>query len=329
MQWSLAGGLAYGATTLPHKSYGAPSHSEIPSRPFGKHGPSLPILGFGGAALVTRWGSPLSIAQRVELVRYAFEHGIRYFDTAGNYGESQAILGEALRDVRNEVYLVTKVETADPAKVQAAVESSLAQLQTDYLDGLLLHGTPGLEQMTVAQAFAVRDALFKLRDEGITRSVGFSAHGYFDKAAALIDAGGFDHCLLSYGYLARGHDKLLSQRMITWRNACVAKAHRKGMGIAAMKVMAAGVFGPWAPYLASDWDRDRLNRLPGAAIRYVLNDPRVDIVLIGMRTKADVDANIAVVSGDLRYTEDDRGLLAEFCARAFENDVIKNMKIEP
>ncbi|RMG00783.1 MAG: hypothetical protein D6741_06200, partial [Planctomycetota bacterium] len=211
--------------------------------------------------------------------------------------------------------------------IRSSVDCWIAQ-QVLNVDGLLLHGTPGLEQMTVAQAFAVRDALFKLREEGIARSVGFSAHGYFDKAAALIDAGGFDHCLLSYGYLARGHDKLLSQRMINLRNACVAKARRRGMGIAAMKVMAAGVLGPWAPYIAPDWDHERLARLPGAAMRYVLNDPRVDMLLIGMRTKADVDANIGVLSGDLHYTEHDRGLLAEFCARAFENDVLKNMTIE-
>ena len=47
------------------------------------------MLAFGGAALPKAWGNPLSTEDRVELVRYAYDKGVRYFDTAGNYhGES-------------------------------------------------------------------------------------------------------------------------------------------------------------------------------------------------------------------------------------------------
>ncbi|GAB4140936.1 hypothetical protein JCM17478_32030 [Thermopirellula anaerolimosa] len=174
----------------------------LPVREFGKLGESLPILGYGGAALVSHWGSPLSVDERIELVRYAYRRGIRYFDIAANYGESQRIFGEALKDVRRHVYLVTKVETTDPVEVRPAVENSLGQLKTDYVDGLLLHGTPGLEQMTVAQAMNIHDELVRLREEKITCFIGFSAHSYFHKALALIESGAFDQCMLSYGYLS-------------------------------------------------------------------------------------------------------------------------------
>jgi aryl-alcohol dehydrogenase-like predicted oxidoreductase len=106
----------------------------IATRPFGKTGVKLPILGYGGAGLVKIWGSPLSPEDRVKLVRHAYDRGVRYYDTAGNYMESQAILGEALKDVRDNVFLVTKVETAVPGWVRMAVEKSLKELQTDYLD---------------------------------------------------------------------------------------------------------------------------------------------------------------------------------------------------
>jgi hypothetical protein len=86
----------------------------IPVRTLGKTGLKLPILGYGGAALPKAWRNPLSHEERVALVRYAFDRGVRYFDTAGNYMESQAILGEALEDRRREVCLVTKVETTQP-----------------------------------------------------------------------------------------------------------------------------------------------------------------------------------------------------------------------
>ena len=60
----------------------------ISTRVLGKTGMRLPILGYGGAALPKVWLNPLSLEDRVKLVRYAYDRGIRYFDTAGNYMES-------------------------------------------------------------------------------------------------------------------------------------------------------------------------------------------------------------------------------------------------
>jgi len=300
----------------------------IPTHVLGKTGVKLPNLGYGGAGLVKVWGSPLSPEDRVKLVRYAYDRGVRYYDTAGNYMESQAILGEALKDVRNNVYLVSKVETTVPGWVRMAVEKSLKELQTDYLDAILIHGTPGIEQMTVEQAMKVHGELVKLRDERVVRFIGFSAHSYFDKALALISSGGFDQCMLSYGYLPRGHDQVLSARMVELRNTCVAKAHELGMGIVAMKVVGGGVLGAWSGYVVPGFDKKRLEQLPAAAIRYVLQDKRIHLLTIGMRLKKEVDANIKTLSGDATYTQDDRALLAEFCAKAFDSDPIKAMRVD-
>jgi predicted aldo/keto reductase-like oxidoreductase len=300
----------------------------LATRRFGKTGWELPILGYGGAALPRRWANPLSTEDRVKLVRYAYDRGMRYFDTAGNYMESQSILGEALKDIREEVYLVTKVETTNPAEVRGAVERSLEELQTDYLDAILIHGTPGLEQMTVEQAMRIHGELVTLRDEGMARCIGFSAHSYFDKALALIDSGGFDLCMLSYGYIPRGYNQVFSVRMVELRNACLAKAHEGGMGIAAMKVIGAGILGVWSQYVVPGFDKKRLEELPGAAIRYVLDDERIQLLVIGMRLENEIDANIKTLSGDVTYTLNDRGLLAEFSAKALNSDAIKQMRVD-
>lgn len=302
--------------------------TKIATRPFGKTGHKLPILGYGGAALPKVWGNPLSTEDRVELVRYAYQRGVRYFDTAGNYMESQPILGKALKDVRKDVYLVTKVETTDPTEIRGAVEKSLGELQTDYLDAILIHGTPGLEQMSVERAMKVHGELVKLRDEGMAKFIGFSAHSYFDKALALISSGGFDQCMLSYGYMPRGYDQVFSPRMLELRNACVAKAHELRMGIAAMKVVGGGVLGAWSGFVVPGFDKKRLGQLPAAAIRFVLDDPRIDLLVIGMRLKEEIDANIRTFSGDVTYTLDDRALLTEFMAKAYESDAIKRMKTD-
>jgi predicted aldo/keto reductase-like oxidoreductase len=300
----------------------------LATRRYGKAGPELPVLAYGGAALPKEWGNPLSTEDRVKLVRYAYDRGIRYFDTAGNYMESQAIIGEALKDVRRNAYLVTKVETTDPAQVRGAVEQSLAEMQTDYLDAILIHGTPGIEQMTVGRAMEIHAELVKLRDEGITKSIGLSAHSYFDKVLALISTDGFDHCMLSYGYIPRGYNQIFSARMLELRNACLAKAHGLGMGISAMKVIGAGLLGGWSSYVVPGFDKDRLQQLPGAAMRYVLNDDRVDLLVIGMRLKSDIDANIETLAGPTTFTSADRSALSEYCEKAYKSDAIKKLKIE-
>ena len=138
--------------------------------------------------------------------------------------ESQAILGEALKDRRRDVCLVTKVETTQPGQVRKAVEKSLKELQSDYLDILLIHGSPGLEQMSVEQAMKIHAELVNLRSEKVTRFIGFSAHGYFDKALALINSGGFEMCMLSYGYMPRGSSSVWTARMTKLRDDCLAKA---------------------------------------------------------------------------------------------------------
>jgi len=223
---------------------------------------------------------------------------------------------------------VTKVETTRPDGVRKSVEQSLKTLQTDYLDLILIHGTPGLEQMTVEQAMKIHAELVKLRDEKVTRFIGFSAHGYFDKALALISSGGFDQCMLSYGYLPRGYDQVYSARMIELRNACVAKAHELGMGIVAMKVIGAGMLGAWSGYIVPGFDKQRLKQLPAAAIRHVLQDKRIDLLNIGMRLKEEIDANIKILSGDTTYTLEDRALLAEFSAKLYDTDAIKRLKVD-
>jgi len=302
--------------------------STIPMRTLGKTGLKLPVLGFGGAVLASFWGNPLSYKERVELVRYAYERGVRYFDTAGNYGESQSILGEALKDRRKDVCLVTKVETTKPEEVRKAVEKSLKELQTDYLDILLIHGTPGLEQMSIEQAMKIHAELVKLRDEKITRFIGFSAHGYFDKALALIKTGEFDMCMLAYGYIPFAFRSFLAPQMVKLRDECLTKAHELGMGVVAMKVLSGGLIGRWSSYLVPGFDEKRLEQLPAAAIRYVMQDKRINLLVIGMRSKEEVDANIKVVSADSKFTKEDRALLAEFTRKLYETAIVKKMRRE-
>ncbi|MHC5054188.1 MAG: aldo/keto reductase [Planctomycetota bacterium] len=305
-----------------------PAAGAIPVRPFGKTGKKLPILGYGGAALPTKWGNPLSAEDRVKLVRYAYDRGVRFFDTAGNYMESQTLMGHGFKGIRRNVFLATKVETTMPSEVRGAVEKSLKELQTDYLDLIQIHGTPGLEQMTVKRAMQIHGELVKLKDERIVRMIGFTAHSYFDKALAMIDSGGFEQCMLAYGYLARGDVQLHSPRMQKLCDECLSKAHDRGMAVVAMKVVGAGAMGAWSQYFVPQFDKSRLKGLPGGAIRYVLGDKRVDLLVVGMRLKHEVDANIMTISVGGAFSKGDEALLKEYRAQLLETERFKKMRVD-
>jgi predicted aldo/keto reductase-like oxidoreductase len=320
----------------------AQSLGTIPTRTLGKTGLKLPILGYGGAGLPKKWGNPLSLEDRVKLVRHAYDSGIRYFDTSisYSYSESQEIIGNALKGVRDKVFLTTKVDFWDTSKpdgritkvdkkaVARQVEKNLAELQTDYIDAILIHGTPGVEQMTVEQCMEVQGELAKARDKGLVRFIGFSAHGYFDKALELVETGGFDLCMLACGYLPRGHNQRFSEKSLTLREKCLEAAHQRKMGIVAMKVIGAGMLGAWSGYIVPAFDKQRLKQLPGAAIRHVVQDQRVHMLTIGMRLRSDIDANLTTLAGDVTCTADDRALLAEFSAKLSHADAFTKMKVE-
>ncbi len=80
--------------------------------------------------------------------------------------------------------------------------------------------------------------------------------------------------------------------------------------------------------LKCSFEKNRLKNPPGAAIRFALDDERIDSLVIGMRLRRDIDANIKTLSGDLAYTADDRALLSEFSALALESKAIKKMRID-
>jgi predicted aldo/keto reductase-like oxidoreductase len=306
----------------------------LPTRVLGKTKVKLPILGYGGAGLPKKWGNTLSTEDRVKLVRHAYDKGIRYFDTAisHSYAESQTIIGKALKGIRGNVFITTKVDFWDRSKpdgritkvdkgeVARQVEKNLKELQTDHIDAILIRGTPGVEQMTIEQNMEVHGELIKARDKGLVRFVGFSAHHYFDKALDLISTGEFDLCMLAYGYLPRGNTRLFSPQTVALRDACLAKAHEMNMGIVAMKVLAAGMLGGFG--------KKELEKLPGAAIRYLLQDDRVHMLAIGMRFPAEIDKNIKTLTGDTTYTNKDRGLLADVGAAVLSHENVKRMKVE-
>jgi predicted aldo/keto reductase-like oxidoreductase len=303
----------------------------IPTRKFGKTGHTLPVLGMGGSAMVKQWTAAygvtlLSMDERVAMVRHAFDRGVRYFDTARVYGESESIVGKGLKGVRDQCYVATKVAVGKPDQVRKSLESSLKQLDMDHVDCLQIH-SPAIELVGFEGAMKLHAEVLKLRDEKLCRFIGLTTHVAFETVHKMIATGGFDQVLLAYGYFRKGMDTLLSHRNLEHREMCLAKAHELGMAIVAMKVMGANILGHNAKNLVPDHDAAVLERLPGAAIRWTLQDERVSVLNIGVSRPADLDQNIYTLRGNLKFTNEDHELLANFAGRAYESSAIKAMKI--
>jgi len=330
-------GVAAGAALLSTSSASSGGRKTVtpgvlPVRKLGGTGLALPVLGFGGSAFVKAFRQfyrvpVLDEEERVRLVRSAYEKGIRYYDTAPVYNESESVIGRALADVRDDVYLATKVEAIKPEEVRPMVETSLERLRTDVLDCVQIHGLPGIENMTVSQAMQIHAELVKLRDEGLFRFIGLTGHTAFDKMYEMISSGGFDTVLLGHGYIRKGWNTLLSHRMLEQREMCLAKAHELGMGIVAMKALGGWLFGHDAATYAPDGDSTELAALPGAAIRYVLQEDRFHLLLIGMCVPSDLEQAIATVSGDWTLTNRDRQRLADFAARVYAHPAITKYRV--
>lgn len=328
-----AGAAVLSGTAAALKAAQEPSGetSSIPKRLFGKTGWKLPILAMGGSAMVKRFISAygvklLSTDERVAMVRHAYDRGIRYFDTARVYGESESIIGKALKDVRQNIFLATKIYVTNPADTRKCLETSLKELGTDHVETAQIH-SPVIEGMGFKGAMKVHAELLKLRDEKMLRFIGLTTHVAFETVHRMISTGGFDQCLLAYGYFRKGMDTLLSNENVELRELCLAKAHELGMGILAMKVMGASVFGHNSKNIVANYDGPSRSRLPAAAIRWVLQDPRISLLNIGVSMPTDVDANIAVLCGDRRFTDEDRRLLADFSRRAYESSEFKSMRV--
>jgi aryl-alcohol dehydrogenase-like predicted oxidoreductase len=115
-----------------------PQVGGIPKRKFGRTGEELTVIGQGGARLALI----RSEADARKHVRYAFDLGINYFDCAFSYwgGLSEEAYGDALKEVRQEVFITTKTTKRTASEVNEQLEASLKRLKTDYVDLWQLHG---------------------------------------------------------------------------------------------------------------------------------------------------------------------------------------------
>ncbi|WP_226004349.1 aldo/keto reductase [Natrinema salinisoli] len=157
-------------------------HSEL-----GDSGVEVSEVGFGAWVVGTDWWGDRSADDAIEMVQYAVDQGITYFDTGDVYGhgDSEELLGRALAEVRDEVTIATKVgydfynnpqaghgelpKEMDPEYLRDAVEKSLERLDVDSIDVLQLHNADAAEITP-----DVLELLDELEEEGTIDATGLA-----------------------------------------------------------------------------------------------------------------------------------------------------------
>lgn len=193
-------------------------------------GDRVSLLGYGCMRWPTLPGGDEPMDQETinSLVDYALEHGVNYFDTSPAYckGRSERATGIALaRHPRNQYFIATKLSNFSPSTWSreasiAMYRNSFKELQTEYIDYLLLHGV-GMGDDGMAALHSryidngVLDFLLEERKAGRIRNLGFSYHGdikVFDYLLSKQDEYKWDFVQIQMNYLDWRHAKETNPR---------------------------------------------------------------------------------------------------------------------
>lgn len=250
-----------------------------------------------------------------DLVRYALERGVTFFDTAESYrfGASEKAMGEALRGVRKEVVLASKTKASSSAKhhqIMDALEGSLRRLQTDYLDIYYNHAVNDVGRLRNDEW---REFCFKAKEQGKIRFNGISGHGkrLVECLEHVIGEGSVDVILAAYNF---GQDPdflsgLKQSLHFTYVQPglppVLKKAHDSGIGVIAMKTLMGARRSDMRLY-----ERDG-GTFSQAAFRWVLSSPHVDGLIVSMTNRDEIDEYVAA-SGFEKVAENELGLLQTY-----------------
>lgn len=130
----------------------------------------LSKLGYGCYALGGAYGKKIDVSRAIELIHLAYALGIRFFDTADQYG-TEEILGKALRPFRSQVSIATKVGSGsglERKNILASCDASLKRLQTDYIDLYQIHyDDPAVSVANVVETLELLMSRGKIRSYGV------------------------------------------------------------------------------------------------------------------------------------------------------------------
>ncbi len=163
----------------------------------------------------------------IDILRAAYDGGIRFFDTARAYSDSEEKLGAALSDVRSDIYIATKTMAHNTEEMKEQLDTSLKNLRTDYIDIYQFHCADRC--IEPGDGSGMYELMEDLKRQGIIRHIGITAHK-IGVAEDCVASGLYETMQFPFSYLS-------GDREIALVNSC--KEHN--IGFIAMKGLAGGL----------------------------------------------------------------------------------------
>ncbi len=247
----------------------------IRTRAFGSTGHFSSEVIFGGAAL---WSESQDTADRV--LDLLLEYGVNHIDTAPRYGDSELRIGPWMARHRKDFFLATKTGERDYAGAREDIHRSLERLQTDHVDLLQLHSLthPDEWEQALSPGGAL-DAAIEAREQGLTRFIGVTGHGWTVAAMhrRALDRFAFDSVLMPWNWFAANHPTYGRDF-----EATAALCAERGVAVQTIKSCARGAWAAGQSRTRTTWyeplDREADIR---TAVAWVLGRPGIFLISTG------------------------------------------------
>lgn len=269
-------------------------------RRFGKTGLELSVLSMGGMRFTD--GPPELV---LEIMQSAYDAGINHFETARGYGDSEKLMGWAFANGfdRSKIILTTKIgprETYDD--FMKTLDTCLTTLGVDYLDNLDVHGINNLE--TFGRAMDEKGnwrGVRKAMDDGRVRHIGFSTHGPREVLMETVNTEAFESINLHYYYFFQRHAEVVARAAELDMGVFIISPNDKGGMLFQPSAKLADLCRPLTPMQFN--------------ARWLLSQPQVTTLSLGMARPGDVEELLTVVDNDQPLDEIEREILARLDAQ--------------
>ena len=285
----------------------------------------LSALGMGAMRLPVIDGddSRIDVKASEDMVAYAMEHGINYYDTAWGYhgGQSEIVMGNALKKYpREKFYLATKFPGYDLSnrdKVEEIFEEQLKKCQVEYFDFYLFHNVCEMNiDAYLNEKYGIYAYLTEQKKNGRIRHLGFSAHGSYDVIKRFLEAYGesMEFCQLQLNYLDWSFQDA---------KAKVELLKEYGIPVWVMEPLRGGKLAS-----LSEENTAKLREMrpeeetPAWAFRFLQSLPEVKVVLSGMSNMEQLKANIRTYEEDKPLSEEEMKNLLGIADSMLEKKVL-------
>jgi 1-deoxyxylulose-5-phosphate synthase len=217
------------------------------------------------------------------LVRHAYDNGIRFFETSESYGDSQQMLGKALKGIPRDNYkLMTKVTTTPGIDMRAKLDELRRNSDTDYFDIMLLHWQH--DGAWPEETARWQDAVLEAQTRETIVTHGASVHG-LPALRRVPSTKWLDIAMIRMNHkgtkMDNEHDDWDQAGNVPEVVKHTQEARAAGMGIISMKLIGEGVF--------NRSDRQQ-------AMRFAFRNAGVDCVTVGYKSTAEIDEAIENVN---------------------------------